>query len=154
MNVFTKSLIAVTTGMALILGASSGFVANAEDTTQSSEQSKGKKGKKRFETMDVDGSGAISLAEFSAGGSKGPIGRADSNGDGTIDASELSQADEKTQKRLTKRFDANGDGTIDAGEIAAQRNEQFTKMDTDGNGEISMEEFTAKSKGKKRKKDK
>ncbi|MEI6178588.1 MAG: EF-hand domain-containing protein, partial [Verrucomicrobiota bacterium] len=50
-----------------------------------------------------------------------------------------------------KKLDANGDGQITKEEFAANRpnpEEIFKKLDTDGSGGISLEEFQASPKGK------
>lgn len=46
-------------------------------------------------------------------------------------------------ERLFERFDTNGDDMITAAEIEDVRVKDFAEADTDGNGEISLEEFKA-----------
>lgn len=41
------------------------------------------------------------------------------------------------------RMDVNSDGKIDAADREARVKERFTRLDTDGNGSLSLEEFTA-----------
>jgi Ca2+-binding EF-hand superfamily protein len=76
----------------------------------------------------------------------------DKNGDGTVSAQEKAEARaqfkqhraEMKQKMLQK-FDANRDGTLDQNERTAMREtfavEAFKKLDADGNGQISLDEF-------------
>ncbi|MHA7772055.1 EF-hand domain-containing protein [Roseibium sp. M-1] len=49
----------------------------------------------------------------------------------------------KGAERLFERFDVNEDGVITTVEIEEVRTKDFTGADTDGNGEISLEEFKA-----------
>lgn len=79
----------------------------------------------------------------------------DANGDGTIDADELSAArDAQLAARMQERFtrvDTNADGAIDATEFAAARggrqtagmDERFAKLDANGDGGIDKAEFNA-----------
>ncbi|WP_305984166.1 EF-hand domain-containing protein [Roseibium sp. MMSF_3544] len=50
---------------------------------------------------------------------------------------------EMRAERLFERFDANADGVITEAEISDVRAQEFAAADTDGNGEISLEEFKA-----------
>jgi Ca2+-binding EF-hand superfamily protein len=76
----------------------------------------------------------------------------DANGDGTVDAQEKAERhaemkakrDEMKQKMLLK-FDTNKDGKLDQGERVAMKDtlatEAFKRLDTDGNGSLSLAEF-------------
>jgi Ca2+-binding EF-hand superfamily protein len=50
---------------------------------------------------------------------------------------------ERFGERMFERFDVNEDGVIMAAEIEEVRTKNFAEADTDGNGEISLEEFKA-----------
>jgi len=50
---------------------------------------------------------------------------------------------ERRAERLFERFDVNEDGVITEAEIEEVRSLNFASADTDGNGEISLEEFKA-----------
>ncbi|MEM7017477.1 MAG: hypothetical protein AAF512_09095 [Pseudomonadota bacterium] len=50
---------------------------------------------------------------------------------------------EKKADRLFSQFDVNQDGSITLDEVAFQRNEEFTSIDTDANGELTKEEIKA-----------
>lgn len=90
-----------------------------------------------------------------------PKAKFDLNGDGTVDAAEKAQlkADFKAKRAERKqqmllKYDANRNGTLDANERTAMHDDRatamFQKLDTDGNGSISLAEFKAgKQHGKK-----
>merc|ERR1712243_518212 len=62
----------------------------------------------------------------------------DNDGSGGVNSDEL--------KELTVAGDEDGDGTADDGEITeAENSALFGKIDADGNGEISLDEFFAKN---------
>lgn len=95
---------------------------------------------------------------------------ADTNGDGRIDKDEFMAQAEQRAERMFERLDSNGDGTLDASEARPpqhgkqhgkhpadkpkraehdadktkghdKRGEMFKKMDSDGDGLVSREEF-------------
>jgi hypothetical protein len=90
------------------------------------------------------------------GGPRGPgpdgpmLKEFDKNGDGKLDDAERATMESTLAQRhadMVKRFDANGDGTLDDAERAkmhdALAEERFKKLDTDGNGVLSLQEFKA-----------
>jgi hypothetical protein len=105
----------------------------------------------------VAGATTYALAQGNGPGPDGPdraalLQKFDKNGDGQLDASE--RADMKAAfaaKRAAERqamldkFDTNKDGQLDAGERAAMRDavltERFAKMDQNGDGVLSLNEF-------------
>jgi Ca2+-binding EF-hand superfamily protein len=85
----------------------------------------------------------------------------DANGDGAVDAQEKAlrheQMKAKRQEMKAKMlatFDINKDGKLDDVERATMKdvlaNEAFKRLDTDGNGSISLAEFKAGKKFGKR----
>merc|ERR1739848_802564 len=102
-----------------------------------------------FEFLDDDGSAGVSAAELKALTVAG-----DENGDGVVTAAEFQGAWEDIAvgfgvpaERHTKYFGlVDGvDGTADDGKITEAENAAlFVKIDADGNGEISLDEFFAK----------
>jgi Ca2+-binding EF-hand superfamily protein len=78
----------------------------------------------------------------------------DTNGDGKLDESERHAMREAMHARMEEhrqemlaRFDANKDGVLDASERQTMHNtlsaERFRKLDTNGDGVLSLEEFQA-----------
>jgi hypothetical protein len=98
----------------------------------------------------VAGGVGLAAAQGHAGGKAGMMQKYDKNGDGTLDASEKAalRADREAKKaeRLAK-FDTNKDGKLDDSERAVMKSERaeaaFKKLDADGNGQISLDEFKA-----------
>jgi EF hand len=104
--------------------------------------------------------GAISVAS-AHGDEDGPGGRRaeilqkfDANHDGKLDDSEkaamreaMKAKFEARKQEMLQRFDTNKDGKLDDAERAAMKDamaaERFAKLDTDGNGSISLAEFKA-----------
>lgn len=78
----------------------------------------------------------------------------DKNGDGTLDDAEraalhaeMKARHEEEHKKMLAQFDRNKDGKLDDAERAAMMDqkvtEHFQKLDTDGNGSVSLAEFKA-----------
>ena len=103
--------------------------------------------------------GGIAFAGPGAGGGRGEfrqkmLEKFDRNGDGQLDEAERQEARafrearraERQQEMLAK-FDTNRDGKLDDAERKVARDQRremvFKKIDTDGNGVISLEEFKA-----------
>ena len=101
--------------------------------------------------------GAGLAAAQGFGGGKGKavmLQKYDQNGDGKLDDQEKAtlKADMKAKHAAKKaemlaKYDANKDGKLDPSERAVMKNERaeaaFKKLDTDGNGSISLDEFKA-----------
>lgn len=97
---------------------------------------------------------ALVLCGCLLGGAAVAAPKFDRNGDGTVDAQEKAERhaemkakrQEMKQKMLAK-FDANRDGQLDQNERLIMKDtfaaEAFKRLDTDGNGSISLDEFKA-----------
>jgi len=79
---------------------------------------------------------------------------ADANGDGKLDGNEYRDlyrkhrdAEQAYHKEIVKKYDADEDGTLNEEERLAltkdREAEEFKKMDTDGDGKVTLEEWTA-----------
>ena len=103
--------------------------------------------------------GAVGVAGAQGFNHSGPdraqvIQKYDTNKDGKLDDQEKAamKADfkskrEEMKKEALAKYDTNKDGKLDDGERKVMRNdrlaEQFKKLDTDGNGQLSLSEFQA-----------
>jgi Ca2+-binding EF-hand superfamily protein len=115
-----------------------------------------------FDALDADGNGSLSQPELSnmrQAMAKLRFESADTNGDGQIDKDEFMAKSEERAERMFEHMDANGDGHLDANEARpphhgkrdgdhakhtkdnAKRGDLFKKMDSDGDGSVSREEF-------------
>lgn len=103
-----------------------------------------------FETLDVDGSGEITLDDFTALRDN-RFADVDTNGDGSVTLEEFqAAATERAAERAARQFanlDADGDGTISQDALQARRGggnqgaRMLERFDTDNSGGINAEEF-------------
>lgn len=104
-----------------------------------------------FSDLDVNGDGQITKADIEAR-QAARFAAIDTDGNGTLSAQELitaarakseSRIKTRTEKMLGRR-DANGDGVLSAEEIAPKAMPRlFKRLDTDGDGAVSLAEFDA-----------
>jgi len=103
---------------------------------------------------------ALALCASLVAGVAAAAPRWDSNGDGTVDAQEKAVHREQMKakraemkQKMLQQFDANRDGTLDDNERAIMREqfavEAFKRLDKDGNGQISFDEFKQAKQGKR-----
>ena len=122
-------------------------------TTVLAADTKGTAALSEFEGMDTDRDGRISAKEH-ASATKKMFGMMDANRDGKVTAAEMDAAQEKiTGKKATKQamsaaqkikvIDTDGDGSLTAAEHAAGSKTMFGKMDTNNDGYLSKEEWSA-----------
>lgn len=104
-----------------------------------------------FDSIDADKDGKVTFAEMEAH-RKAEFTAADSNGDGTLSADELSaRALARFQERQTERtqamldrMDNDGNGSLSEEELGQSPVERrFARIDTDNDGAISKEEAEA-----------
>ncbi len=116
---------------------------------------KGKGGERRlpmsFEQLDADGNGTVSAEEFKAT-RLAKFKAADTDGNGALSAEEMLAAREKTASktpkadratRMIERLDTNEDGELSMDELTARRSPEkmFERIDANSDGAISEEEF-------------
>jgi Ca2+-binding EF-hand superfamily protein len=106
-----------------------------------------------FDGMDTDRDGRISAREHEAATQK-MFRTMDANGDGKVTASEMDAAHRKitgknpSDKDMSgaekiKAIDIDGDGVLMAAEHAAASRAMFDKMDTNRDGYLGKDEWTA-----------
>ena len=111
-----------------------------------------------FATLDADGDGSLTVAEFKAQADK-RFAEVDTNGDGVLSVEELTahasaRAAERTAKMIARMIefrDADGDGALSLAEMGGDSGERmFGHLDANGDGVISAEEFEqAQERGKR-----
>ncbi|MEO9131960.1 MAG: hypothetical protein ABI240_12200, partial [Sphingomonas sp.] len=91
---------------------------------------------------DTNGDGNISRAEFMAQ-AEARFARMDKNGDGFITADEMGGRAGRGPGGGMMAADADHDGKISRAEFMAQTAQRFTKLDANGDGQISGDEMKA-----------
>ena len=110
-------------------------------------------GEDKMQMMDTNKDGVISATEHAAG-AKAKFGKLDADGDGRVTAAEMdtahsgagageSAAPAMSSAEKIKTIDTDGDGAITAAEHENGSRSMFTKMDANGDGNLSAEEMQA-----------
>ncbi|TMV08008.1 calcium-binding protein [Ruegeria sediminis] len=99
-----------------------------------------------FQELDADGDGEVSKAEMEAH-RMARFDKADTDGDGKLSVDEMQAAAQERANQMVsamfERHDADKDGFLADDELPSPRRagKFFDRMDADGNGAISAEEF-------------
>ncbi|WP_312318614.1 EF-hand domain-containing protein [Stenotrophomonas sp.] len=102
----------------------------------------------RFKALDRDKDGRISRAEFDAAGERTWAGYEKAQNATREDAAAtnrdpLKMPTSHTANGMLELYDQNKDGVVDRAEFDAVRSAQFTATDTNGDGALSLAEYTA-----------
>lgn len=119
-----------------------------------------KEGRPSFEELDTNSDGEITQEDLNAR-RDARFTEADANGDGQLSQEELQAQSKRDSERrhqnraarMIERLDENGDKMITKDEIMAAKEKRklpFDKLDKDGSGGISKEEFEKMKKHGKR----
>ena len=101
-----------------------------------------------LEAADSDHDGNVSRAEFIAWREK-QFAHMDRNGDGVLDAADHGDVDQQHEAmkargdQMREKLDSNGDGKITKEEFVNSGTPMFDKADTDGNGVLDAKEMQA-----------
>ena len=102
-----------------------------------------------FATLDIDGSGTVTVAEIEAAG-QARFDAVDTDGNGALSVEEMVAARDngasRRAERMISRMDENGDGELQADEMTRRgpdAERMVSRADTNDDGEISEEEFDA-----------
>lgn len=107
-----------------------------------------------FSQLDADQDGQVTRAEMMAA-AQARFAKQDSDGDGALSQNEMKAAAEgragkKAEKwfeKMLKCADADGDGKLSFAELSQKRGDRhFARMDGNGDGAISRDEFANKAR--------
>ena len=98
-----------------------------------------------FQRADKDNSGTVTFEEFTAA-SPMALASADANGDGQINADELTDSMmremmKRRAERMIERLDSDNDGQISMAEVENSQKRMFERIDIDGSGAIEQDEL-------------
>lgn len=102
----------------------------------------GDRGGHRWESLDADGDGEVTLSEMDARQQE-MFTAADADGNGAISEEEMKafHRGKRAGRHAKYLGDANGDGVVSRAEYDAHAASRFDKLDADGDGMLSDEEI-------------
>ncbi len=103
-------------------------------------------GQKRFDKLDANHDGVVSQDEFLAEAAA-KFAQFDTSGNGKVTAAEIEDAPKTHDRavrmadRFIKRMDTNGDGVVTRDEFVAAAKARFAKLDKNGDGYLDADEL-------------
>jgi len=103
-------------------------------------------GERRFEKLDANRDGVVTLNEYLAAAT-GKFKELDVAGNGRVTAEEMANSPlahkraEHVAERIARRLDTNGDGRVSKDEFLATAKARFAKLDKNGDGFLSADEI-------------
>jgi len=103
-------------------------------------------GERRFEKLDANRDGVVTLNEYLAAAT-GKFKELDVAGNGRVTAEEMANSPlahkraEHVAERIARRLDTNGDGRVSKDEFLAIAKARFAKLDKNGDGFLSADEI-------------
>lgn len=152
-----SSPLALAAALALGLGfagaaaAQTGSTGTGTETGTTATEGAGDRHQMMFKRIDADANGSISSQEMETWRSTA-VFRLDADSDGKVTKEEVDQHIAQRQAqggqapdsaKFFSTYDANSDGAVDEEELRNGGSQRFQTADTDANGELSMEEWTA-----------
>jgi Ca2+-binding EF-hand superfamily protein len=147
----SRSLLALAAALAVGIAGAAAAQTATDSTGAAGTEGAGDRHQMMFKRIDADGNGSITQQEMETWRSKA-VFRLDADNDGKVTKEEVQQHMAQRQaeggqapdsSRFFSTYDANGDGAIDEEELKNGGSQRFQTADTDANGELSMEEWTA-----------
>ena len=103
-------------------------------------------GERRFEKLDANRDGVVTLNEYLAAATS-KFKELDVAGNGHVTAEEMANSPlahkraERVAERIARRLDTNGDGRVSKDEFLATAKARFAKLDKNGDGFLSADEI-------------
>ena len=111
--------------------------------TAVSAQGPGQRSGERFERLDANNDGELTLEEMTAK-QAAMIEEADADGNGAVSKAEMQAF--RQAKRAERNPDRNDDGVIDRTEFLNAAQDRFDRLDADGDGLLSEDERPRKGR--------
>ncbi len=137
------------TGLTAAVIAAAAFI-SAPALAQNRDRERDFRAERMVELLDTDGNGTVSIEEIFAEHAR-LFAAADIDGDGVLSVDEFRRRGRLFQSlgtaTLFDMLDANGDRTLSADEINRPSQRWFSRYDTDGDGAMAPDEFSASDDG-------